>query len=127
MALFSNKKTTSAQGGSASGRKETTVASVEKTGIRSSKAHILRHARITEKATMHADQSVYVFEVAETATKRDIVMAVREIYNVTPRMVRVASIPTKTTRNMRTGINGIKRGGKKAYVFLKKGETIIIS
>ena len=76
---------------------------------------------------MHADQSVYVFEVAETATKRDIVMAVREIYNVTPRMVRVASIPTKTTRNMRTGINGIKRGGKKAYVFLKKGETIIIS
>ena len=125
MALFSNKKDT---------KKEPTVAKAvdtaavsEKTGVRSSKAHILRHASITEKATMHADQSVYVFEVAETATKRDISMAIRDIYNITPRMIRIASIPTKTTRNMRTGVSGIKRGGKKAYVFLKKGETIIIS
>ena len=98
-----------------------------KTGMRSSNAHILRHARITEKATMHSMESVYVFEVSPRSTKRDIVMAVRDIYNVTPRMVRVASIPTKTTRNMRTGIEGTKRGGKKAYVYLKKGETIIIS
>ena len=123
MALFSNdkkntKKTAVAKAGDAS---------ADKSANRTSSAHILRHAHITEKATMHADQSVYVFEVAETATKRDIVMAVREIYNVTPRMVRIASIPTKTTRNMRTGVTGIKRGGKKAYVFLKKGETIIIS
>jgi large subunit ribosomal protein L23 len=125
MALFSNKKTT--KKAPAAPKVADASATTEKSGVRSSKAHILRHARITEKATMHADQSVYVFEVAETATKRDIVMAVRDIYNVTPRMVRIASIPTKTTRNMRTGINGIKRGGKKAYVFLKKGETIIIS
>ena len=125
MALFSNKKETkSAQGGS---QPKADAPGAQATGVRSSKAHILRHARITEKATMHADQSVYVFEVAETATKRDIVMAIREIYNVTPRMIRIASIPTKTTRNMRTGVSGIKRGGKKAYVFLKKGETIIIS
>ena len=125
MALFSNKKTTKKV---PAAPKATDVATVsEKSGIRSSKAHILRHARITEKATMHADQSVYVFEVAETATKRDIVMAIRDIYNVTPRMVRVAGIPTKTTRNARTGVMGLKRGGKKAYVYLKKGETIIIS
>ena len=128
MALFSKKTNTSAQGGSASGRKETAATVVsEKAGIRSSKAHVLRQARITEKATMHSTESVYVFEVAGNATKRDIVMAIRDIYNVTPRMVRVAAIPTKTTRNMRTGISGLKRGGKKAYVYLKKGETIIIS
>ena len=124
MALFSNNKET----------KKTPAAktvglssSVEKSGNRTSSAHILRHARITEKATMHSLESVYVFEVATTATKRDIVMAIRDIYNVTPRMVRVASIPTKTTRNMRTGITGVKRGGKKAYVYLKKGETITIT
>ena len=76
---------------------------------------------------MHSTDSVYVFEVATRATKRDIVMAIRDIYNVTPRMVRVANIPTKTTRNARTGVKGLKRGGKKAYVYLQKGETIIIS
>ena len=95
--------------------------------MRASSAHVLRHARITEKATMHSMESVYVFDVAPRATKRDIVLAVRDIYQVTPRMVRIASVPTKTTRNMRTGISGMKRGGKKAYVYLKKGETIIIA
>ena len=117
MALF-NKKTA---------KVEAAPATDNKSGNRSSTAHVLRHARITEKATMHSMESVYVFEVAERATKREIIMAVRDIYNVTPRMVRVAPIPTKTTRNMRTGVTGTKRGGKKAYVYLKKGETIIIS
>jgi large subunit ribosomal protein L23 len=102
-----------------------TVANVK--GVRASNAHILRHARITEKATIYSLQNVYVFEVAPRATKRDIIMAVRDIYNVTPRMVRIAPIPTKTTRNMRTGVEGVKRGGKKAYIYLKKGESIIIS
>ena len=123
MALFSNDKKNT---------KTTTAAkaadgSAEKSVNRASSAHILRHARITEKATMHSLENIYVFEVASTATKRDIVMAVRDIYNVTPRMVRVAAIPTKTTRNMRTGVTGVKRGGKKAYVYLKKGETIMIA
>jgi ribosomal protein L23 len=119
MALFSKKEN----------KKEAkqTASTGENSGIRSSNAHILRHARITEKATMHAAESVYVFDVATRATKRDIIMAIRDIYNVTPRMVRVASIPTKSTRNARTGITGTKRGGKKAYVYLKKGETIMIS
>lgn len=124
MALFSKKENKKETKPAAA--KDTSSAS-EKSGIRSSNAHILRHARITEKATMHSQESVYLFEVAPRATKRDIIMAIRDIYNVTPRMVRVANIPTKTTRNARTGVMGLKRGGKKAYVYLKAGETIIIS
>ena len=124
MALFSKK--TDKKDTKAAPASDSSTASA-KTGVRSSSAHILRHARITEKATMHSAASVYVFEVAGNATKRDIVLAIRDIYNVTPRMVRVAKIPTKATRNMRTGITGMKRGGKKAYVYLKQGETIIIS
>ena len=120
MALFS--KTTDTKKKAAAD-----VSTNEKSRIRSSSAHFLRHARITEKATMHSTESVYVFEVASSATKRDIALAIRDIYNVTPRMVRVAPIPTKTTRNMRTGVTGVKRGGKKAYVYLKKGETIMIA
>jgi|SRR5665213_1336326 len=124
MALFSKKTNTT------KGQKSATVATTGvavNSGNRTSNAHVLRHARITEKATMHSSESVYVFEVSKRATKRDIIMAIRDIYNVTPRMVRVAAIPTKTTRNSRTGVEGLKRGGKKAYVYLQKGETIIIS
>jgi ribosomal protein L23 len=127
MALFSKKADKKMDAKVTSAPALRSLGEEGKTGFRSSNAHILRHARITEKATMHSMESVYVFEVSPRSTKRDIVMAMRDIYNVTPRMVRVASIPTKTTRNMRTGITGTKRGGKKAYVYLKKGETIIIS
>ena len=87
-------------------------------------AHVLRHARITEKASMHIEIGSYVFNVAEGVSKREISKAVKALYGVTPRMVRVATVPSKVKRNMRTGRTGIKQGGKKAYVYLKKGETI---
>ncbi len=90
-------------------------------------SHILQHARITEKATMHSTDSVYTFDVATFANKKDIMKAVQAIYKVTPRMVRVVTVPEKKKRNMRTGRIGIKRGGKKAYVYLKRGETITLS
>ena len=90
-------------------------------------AHVLRHARITEKATMHSGTSVYTFDVEERATKRDIAAAVRALYKVSPMKIAVVTIPSKVRRNMRTGKIGTKKGGKKAYVYLKKGETISIS
>jgi len=90
-------------------------------------AHVLRRPRITEKATMHTDRSVYLFDVAPNATKYEIARAVYAVYNVTPRMVHVVTIPTKQKRSVRTGGMGTKTGGKKAYVYLKKGETITIT
>lgn len=90
-------------------------------------SHVLSHARITEKATMHQSEKVYTFNVAQHATKRDIIRAVRELYKVTPRMVRVVTIPTKSVRHARTGKTGIKGGGKKAYVYLKSSDSITIS
>ena len=85
---------------------------------------VLKHARITEKATMHSSASVYVFDVAENASKQQISAAVKKIYSVTPKMVRVTMVPAKIRRSARTGKTGLKKGGKKAYVYLKKGETI---
>ncbi len=87
-------------------------------------SHVLRHARITEKATMHSGAGVYTFDITENATKRDVIAAVRVLYKVTPLKVAVVTVPSKTRRNMRTGKVGVKRGGRKAYVYLKKGETI---
>ena len=90
-------------------------------------AHILQRARITEKASMAAEVGVYVFNVAADATKRDIIRAVHSLYKVTPRKVAVLPVPAKKVRHMRSGRIGVKSGGKKAYVYLKKGETLVIS
>lgn len=119
MAIFGNKKNTK--------KKPQADASAQASagsGIRASSAHVLRHARITEKATVQAEGNVYVFDVATSATKNDIARAIFDVYKVKPRMVRVAKVPSKPTRSIRTGIEGVKRGGKKAYVYLKAGETI---
>ena len=114
MALFSKKADT----------KKELVKSGISTVSNSDLSHVLRHARITEKASMHMEQSVYVFDVENRATKTEIAAAVRKLYSVTPAKVRVASIPVKTKRNARSGKTGATSGGKKAYVYLKKGETI---
>lgn len=90
-------------------------------------SHLLKNPRITEKATMHSSLSVYTFDVSDAATKRTVQRAIQLFYNVTPRKVAIVPIPTKVRRNMRTGKRGVSRGGKKAYVYLKKGETITIS
>jgi large subunit ribosomal protein L23 len=90
-------------------------------------SHILKHARITEKASMHQGAGVYTFDIAENATKRDIIAAIRALYKVTPLKVAVVTVRSKTRRSMRTGRVGVKKGGRKAYVYLKKGETITIS
>ena len=96
-------------------------------GVGRDLAHVLKHARVTEKATMHSADGVYTFDVAVDATKRDIMQAVRLLYKVTPRKVRVVTVRAKTVRSRRTGQMGVKGGGKKAYVYLKKGETITIA
>jgi ribosomal protein L23 len=90
-------------------------------------ANVLTQARITEKASDVAQSGVYTFDISANATKRDIMQAVKSLYGVTPRKVAVVTIKSKTRRNARTGKTGIKKGGRKAYVYLKSGETITIA
>jgi len=90
-------------------------------------SHILIQARITEKATWHQGAGVYTFNVASSATKRDIVRAVQALYKVKPRKVAIVQVPLKKVRNMRTGKTGVKKASKKAYVYLKQGDVITIS
>ncbi|OHB19824.1 MAG: 50S ribosomal protein L23 [Parcubacteria group bacterium RIFCSPHIGHO2_01_FULL_56_18] len=90
-------------------------------------AFVLLNPRITEKATFAASNGVYVFDVAPGANKKQILFAVNALYNVKPRAVRIVNIRSKIVRNARTGKAGMKSGGKKAYVYLAKGETITIS
>ena len=121
MALFGKKKNTD---------KAVTAPSAAVAPVREERGgratDVLKNPRITEKATMHSGEGVYTFDVTAGATKRDILKAVRALYSVSPRKVAIVSIPRKWKRNMRTGKKGQQGGGKKAYVYLKKGETITI-
>lgn len=108
-----------------SATKESASSKTLKTTVATGKvgSHILTRPRITEKATMGASQNVYVFDVAKRANKNQIAEAVKDVYGITPVQVRVLAIPTKTSVNRR-GAQTTTGGGKKAYVYLKKGDTI---
>jgi ribosomal protein L23 len=125
MALFSRKQNKDT-------KKETVpavaaAAQMPRPSAHAGVANVLSHARITEKASMVAAAGVYTFDISANATKRDIMQAVKALYGVTPRKVAVVTVKSKTRRNARTGKTGIKKGGRKAYVYLKDGETIAIA
>jgi large subunit ribosomal protein L23 len=78
--------------------------------------------RITEKAAHLAGANAYTFNVLRTATKREIAQAIHAIYGVVPQKVTTAAISSKPI--VRAGRYGDTKPGKKAVVFLAKGETI---
>jgi large subunit ribosomal protein L23 len=79
---------------------------------------------ITEKAVQMTVNNVYVFEVAMDATKNDVKNAIRALYKVSPRKVNIVRrAPRKFVSRFRNR-RGTKKGVKKAYVYLKKGEKI---
>lgn len=89
-------------------------------------ARILQKPRITEKAAIVADKdNVYTFNIAPDATKIDVKKAIEKIYKVVPIKVAITKIPTKKVQvRGQRGKFGTKNGGKKAYVYLKKGDKI---
>lgn len=87
-------------------------------------ANILMRPRITEKAAYLTEKGCYVFDVAQDANKQEVARAIREIYSVTPRKVTMATTPSKRVFIRGTNRHGNTAKGKKAYVFLKQGETI---
>ena len=119
MALFGSKKNKAV-------KSESAVSAPARTGESTVRdlSSILKHARITEKASMQQISGVYTFDISMKATKRDIAQAVKKLYNVTPKKVAVVTVRSKNVRSARTGKTGVKSGGRKAYVFLKKGDTI---
>jgi ribosomal protein L23 len=95
-------------------------------GVQENIASVLVSPRITEKATEKNEQGVYVFDVTPNSNKKQIEKAVRALYKVEPRKIRIVRIPHKKVRNARTGMIGVKGGGKKAYIYLKEGDTISV-
>jgi large subunit ribosomal protein L23 len=108
---------------------------------KSAKAAVVTHARVkmntdglahevvrapwlSEKALLATEKGIYTFDVSARSTKAEIAGAIKEIYNVSPKQVRIVNLPGKR-KMMRTkrGI-GTRAARRKAYVYLNAGDTI---
>jgi large subunit ribosomal protein L23 len=84
---------------------------------------IVRRPHVSEKtALLQADSNQYVFEVRSDATKADIKRAVEGLFEVDVEQVRVLNAKGKQ-KSFRM-IAGRQKGWKKAYVRVRRGQTI---
>lgn len=78
----------------------------------------------SEKSILQTEKGVYAFAIPRSANKFEVARAVKEIYKVTPRQIRIVNLPGKVV-SLRTRRGEAKRAARrKAYIYLKKGETI---
>lgn len=80
--------------------------------------------RITEKSVRLGEQNVYTFVVRQNATKRDVKAAITALYNVTPVNVNIVNKTPRQYKSKAKNRRLTAKGMKKAYVYLKKGDTI---
>ena len=83
---------------------------------------IIKNPRITEKGSLNAESNVYTFDVVKNANKTEIKKAIFALYKVHPVKVNVLPV-TKKNVAFKGHVNK-KGGGKKALVYLKKGDKI---
>lgn len=123
MALFGGKKKEEAkQEKPATKKTATKEVVVEATGVQPER--VLLKPYISEKAFLAGERNVYVFEIAHDATKRDVARAIKIAYNVEPVKVRTAKLPGKVASHRMPGRPGMRKGTKKAYVYLKEGDKL---
>ncbi len=120
MALFSRSKKTEESAAEQAPKARVNNALATDSNLSS----VIVKPRITEKAVRLGEQNVYTFVVRRDATKRDVAAAIKALYNVTPVNVNIVN---KTPRQVMSRAKGRRltvAGMKKAYVYLKKGDTI---
>ena len=89
---------------------------------------VLLRPHVTEKATDLSEKGVYAFEINLRANKMHVRRAVEKFYKVKPIKVAVLVGKNKYMKNQKSGRIQVKKtGGKKALVYLKKGEKIEFS
>lgn len=85
-------------------------------------SRIIKNPRITEKGSRLQEANAYVFDVTESAQKNEIKKAIFLLYKVHPIRVNLLRVPEKKINSR--GKIGIKKGGRKAVVYLKEGDKI---
>ncbi len=85
---------------------------------------VLVGPRITEKTVKQGDRNVFTFTVARSATKFQVRDAIKALYSVTPVKVNIVNkAPASRLSGSKNRMVKVA-GYKKAYVYLKKGDTI---
>lgn len=84
--------------------------------------HVLISPILSEKAAMLREHRVFCFHVHPQANKLEIFAAVKQHFNVTP--VKCRTSITKPKPKRLRNIAGKTKRVKKAYVYLKHGDTI---
>ena len=84
--------------------------------------NVIKNPRVTEKASFAQEHGVYTFDVSAGANKTEIKKAIFALYKVKPVKVNVLSVPKKNI--ISKGKLGVRGGGRKALVHLKKGDKI---
>ncbi len=122
MALFSRTKAKTVEGAPAVVSVNVSKAQVTDRNV----AAVLIRPLITEKAVNLNSASVYTFMVAKNATKYTVAAAVTALYKVTPVKINIVNKKAVTTMSRARGREVHVAGYKKAYVYLKKGDTITL-
>lgn len=122
MAIFGSKKKIEKKEAAPKVEKTEVIRGVSMPNEAKSFSHIIIRPRITEKATMKSEEGVYTFDINQRATKNSVKEAVRAIFKVSP--IKVTIVPIKSKVVTARGKHGRTASGKKAYVFLKKGDKI---
>lgn len=78
----------------------------------------------SEKALIATEKGVYAFRIPKRANKHEVASAIKELYKVTPVKVRIVNLPGKAVSMRSRRGSATRAARRKAYVYLKKGETI---
>ncbi len=119
MALFGTKKQSKKITPSVARKRSASASGTQRTF-----PAVLKRPHITEKAAQLTGQNVFSFAVARGASKHDIVRAVEAAYKVTPIKIRVVNTPGKRVQLRTRRGYGTTAATRKAYIYLKKGDTI---
>ena len=121
MALFSKSSGEKKTAAKAPGKKTYARATAQKDG----KAHeVLKAPWFSEKALLLTEKGAYTFDIPRTATKADVAGAIKEIYKVSPKAVRIVNLPAKSKSMRNRRGFGVRARRRKAYVYLHTGDTI---
>lgn len=86
---------------------------------------VILSPHVSEKATIAADKkNEYVFQVADFASKPEIKDAIEFLFNTKVKLVRIVNVRPK--QKLFRGVEGKRKGWKKAYVTLQSNQKLDI-
>lgn len=86
---------------------------------------VILSPHVSEKATFATEKhNEYVFQVDQSASKPEVKDAIEFLFNTKVKSVHIVNVPSK--QKMFKGIEGKRKGWKKAYVTLQADQKLDI-